>query len=70
MRGQTARQSMIGEWREHFEEAHVDEFKARAGDLLIELGYEASSDWPSRPHELPDASLVGWRGLPSAVAQP
>jgi sulfotransferase 6B1 len=34
-----------GKWRERFTPRHKKLFKASAGDLLIELGYEASTDW-------------------------
>jgi hypothetical protein len=41
----TARKGVVGDWRSHFTSAHVDRFKAGAGDLLISLGYERDSSW-------------------------
>ena len=40
-----ARKGVSGDWRNHFSDAHVARFKEIAGDLLIELGYEAGMDW-------------------------
>jgi sulfotransferase 6B1 len=41
----TFRKGQVGDWRNRFTEAHKRAFKDTAGDLLIELGYEGSSDW-------------------------
>jgi sulfotransferase 6B1 len=41
----TFRQSKIGAWREEFDATTKKVFKAEAGDLLIEMGYEAGDDW-------------------------
>jgi hypothetical protein len=41
----TFRKGQPGNWREHFTEANKALFKEKAGDLLIRLGYEESSDW-------------------------
>jgi hypothetical protein len=41
----TFRQSKIGAWREEFDATTKKVFKAVAGDLLIEMGYEAGDDW-------------------------
>ena len=35
----------INNWKVHFSEDHKKEFKQIAGNLLIELGYENSTDW-------------------------
>ncbi len=35
----------IGGWRSKFTEAHKRAFKAVAGDLLVQLGYETDLDW-------------------------
>ena len=39
------RKGVAGDWRNHFTQQHVDEFKKRYGDLLVRLGYEDSADW-------------------------
>ena len=41
----TFRKGQIGGWREAFTEAHKEAFKATAGDLLVQLGYEADLGW-------------------------
>lgn len=41
----TFRRGQIGDWSNHFRRAHKDKFKSIAGQLLIELGYEADLDW-------------------------
>jgi hypothetical protein len=41
----TFRKGMIGDWRNHFTPEHTRAFKRVAGDLLMQLGYEASLDW-------------------------
>ena len=43
------RKGVAGDWRNHFTQAHVDEFKTRYGDLLVRLGYEQSADWGLEP---------------------
>lgn len=48
-RGQEAasffRKGIAGDWRNVFTEQNKQSFKAVAGDLLIELGYEDDNDW-------------------------
>jgi len=39
------RMSSPGEWKERFSEAHIAEFKSQTGDLLVQLGYVADSNW-------------------------
>jgi Sulfotransferase domain len=41
----TYRKGQPGNWREHFTPANKSLFKERAGDLLIQLGYERNNDW-------------------------
>ena len=43
--GGTFRKGIVGGWREEFTPRVKEEFKARAGDWLIRLGYEESNDW-------------------------
>lgn len=35
----------VGVWREFFTEAHKRAFKAKAGDVLVALGYETDANW-------------------------
>jgi len=48
-RGQEAasffRKGVAGDWKNVFTERNKRDFKAAAGDLLIELGYEEDGDW-------------------------
>ncbi len=48
-RGQEAasffRKGIAGDWKNVFTEQEKQDFKAVAGDLLIELGYEENNDW-------------------------
>jgi hypothetical protein len=44
-RSPTYRTSQVGGWREVFDDAHRDAFKAAAGEMLIELGYERDLNW-------------------------
>jgi len=44
-RSPTFRKGVVGDWRSHFTEEHKCLFKATAGDLLIQLGYEKNNDW-------------------------
>lgn len=48
-RGQEAasffRKGIAGDWKNVFTERDKQHFKAAAGDLLIELGYEENNDW-------------------------
>lgn len=39
------RKGIHGDWRNHFNERHIADFKRVAGDLLIRLGYEMDTDW-------------------------
>jgi hypothetical protein len=41
----TFRKGQPGNWQEHFTQANKAHFKAIAGDLLIQLGYERDNDW-------------------------
>ncbi|MEJ2596856.1 MAG: sulfotransferase domain-containing protein [Anaerolineales bacterium] len=41
----TFRKGQPGNWQEHFTQATKAHFKAIAGDLLIQLGYERDNDW-------------------------
>ena len=44
-RSHTFRSGKSGGWQEVFTKRHCDEFKAVAGDLLVDLGYEHSRNW-------------------------
>lgn len=44
----TARKGIVGDWRNHFTDAHKARFKQLAGDLLIEAGYERDLNWLPR----------------------
>lgn len=39
------RKGVSGDWRNYFTPAQKDRFKAAAGELLIELGYEKDMNW-------------------------
>jgi hypothetical protein len=39
------RRGQIGSWHEHFKPHHANLLKQITGDLLVELGYERSTDW-------------------------
>jgi Sulfotransferase domain len=39
------RKGIAGDWKNVFTERNKHDFKAAAGDLLIELGYEENDDW-------------------------
>ena len=41
----TFNKGQIGSWKEFFSEEHKEAFKAIAGQLLIDLGYESGFDW-------------------------
>lgn len=41
----TFREGKIGSWKQHFTEEHKRQFKAVAGQLLIDLGYEKDMNW-------------------------
>lgn len=34
-----------GDWRKHFSDKNKDYFKARYGQLVVDLGYEVDTDW-------------------------
>ncbi|WP_397218403.1 sulfotransferase domain-containing protein [Nocardioides terrisoli] len=48
-RSHTFRSGKRGGWRSEFNERHVRAFKAVAGDLLVELGYESDTEWVVAP---------------------
>jgi hypothetical protein len=39
------RKGIVGEWKNHFDAAHVRRLKEVAGQLLIDWGYERDSEW-------------------------
>lgn len=39
------RKGIAGDWRNYFSERNVSDFKAVAGDALIDLGYERDQKW-------------------------
>lgn len=39
------RKGVAGDWRNYFEDRHIDFFKERYNDCLIKLGYEEDEDW-------------------------
>jgi hypothetical protein len=39
------RKGIVGDWQNHFQEAHKERFKEVAGQLLIDLGYETDMNW-------------------------
>ncbi len=41
----TFRKGKPGNWQEHFTEANKSLFKEKAGDVLVELGYEKDQNW-------------------------
>ena len=41
----TFRKGQTGNWKEHFTAENIRNFKAKAGDVLIRLGYETTPDW-------------------------
>lgn len=41
----TFRKGVIGDWRNHFNDAHKDAFKRAAGQEIIDLGFEKDLDW-------------------------
>lgn len=41
----TFRKGEIGDWRRHFNKAHIRIFKSVLGEELIRLGYETGYDW-------------------------
>jgi sulfotransferase 6B1 len=43
--GRTFRKGQIGGWREEFSEEHARAARETAGPLLVELGYEADTEW-------------------------
>jgi hypothetical protein len=44
-KSETFRKGKAGGWREHFTSRNKAEFKERAGELLVSLGYEQGMDW-------------------------
>jgi hypothetical protein len=41
----TFRKGKPGNWREHFSQDNIKNFKEATGDLLVRLGYEQNTDW-------------------------
>jgi hypothetical protein len=39
------RKGVVGDWRNHFEPAHVEYFKKLYNPVLLKLGYESYEDW-------------------------
>ncbi|NJO76387.1 MAG: sulfotransferase domain-containing protein [Leptolyngbyaceae cyanobacterium RM1_406_9] len=39
------RKGIAGDWKNHFNQQHIDYFKEQYGDLLIKLGYEQDKNW-------------------------
>jgi len=39
------RKGVVGDWRTYFTEETKERFKAMAGELLVELGYERGTGW-------------------------
>jgi hypothetical protein len=39
------RKGVIGDWKNHFEQTHVQRFKEIAGEALVRLGYEQDNEW-------------------------
>jgi len=39
------RKGIAGDWKNHFNQQHIDYFKEQYGDLLIKLGYEKDKNW-------------------------
>lgn len=39
------RKGIVGDWQNHFQDMHKERFKAAAGQLLIDLGYETDLNW-------------------------
>lgn len=44
-RSGTFRGGRVGDWKKHFSDENKARFKDETGDLLIDLNYEAGSDW-------------------------
>ncbi|WP_157054119.1 sulfotransferase domain-containing protein [Ruegeria sp. 6PALISEP08] len=43
--GHHYRKGVAGDWRNYFEDRHIDLFKERYNDCLLKLGYEEDEDW-------------------------
>lgn len=41
----TFRKGLVGDWRNHFTQDHVDAFKEASGRELVELGFESDHRW-------------------------
>jgi len=41
----TFRKGQVGDWKNHFSDAHRQVFKEQSGDVLIRMGYEDNKDW-------------------------
>ncbi|MFN3491419.1 MAG: sulfotransferase domain-containing protein [Anaerolineales bacterium] len=41
----TARKGIVGDWRNHFSKEHVQYFKEKCGQHLIDVGYEKDLNW-------------------------
>src|SRR2546426_1625946 len=44
-RSGTARKGIVGDWRNHLTDRHVQRFKDVCGKFLVELGYEKDMSW-------------------------
>jgi hypothetical protein len=44
-RSSTFRKGIVGDWKNHMTPEHKAAFKEVAGQLLVDLGYEADEDW-------------------------
>lgn len=43
--GSHYRKGIAGDWRNHFTDRIIDEFKERFGAVLVDVGYEPSANW-------------------------
>lgn len=39
------RKGVANDWKNHLTDRHIDLIKSKAGDLLIDLGYEQDANW-------------------------
>jgi hypothetical protein len=52
--GNFIRKGIAGDWKNHFNQAAREAFNEYAGQQLIDLGYETSTDWVHQPATSPD----------------